>query len=111
MALETRHSRLCDGDMDACFNAFDKDGDGLLSITEFELICRALFRNDRGKIYGLEEDQLREVYSIFDLKGDGMIDREEFEVACFRILSLVLFNTIFIKQSRNIYILSIYIYI
>lgn len=80
MALETRHSRQSDGDMDACFNAFDKDGDGLLSITEFELICRALFRNDRGKIYGLEENQLQKVFSIFDLKGDGMIDREEFEV-------------------------------
>lgn len=66
--------------MDACFNAFDKDGDGFLSISEFDLICRALFRNDRGKIYGLEEDQLREVYSIFDFKGDGLIDREEFEV-------------------------------
>jgi len=66
--------------MDACFNAFDKDGDGLLSISEFDLICRALFRNDRGKIYGLEEEQLREVYSIFDFKDDGMIDKEEFEV-------------------------------
>lgn len=66
--------------MDACFNAFDKDGDGFLSISEFDLICRALFRNDRGKIYGFEEDQLREVFTIFDLKGDGLIDREEFEV-------------------------------
>ncbi|XP_028048425.1 uncharacterized protein LOC105837561 [Monomorium pharaonis] len=67
-------------DMDACFNAFDKDGDGFLSISEFDLICRALFRNDRGKIYGLEEEQLREVFSIFDFKGDGLIDRKEFEV-------------------------------
>ncbi|XP_020291978.1 uncharacterized protein LOC109858787 [Pseudomyrmex gracilis] len=66
--------------MDACFNAFDKDGDGFLSISEFDLICRALFRNDRGKIYGFEEDQLREVYSIFDIKNDGIIDREEFEI-------------------------------
>ncbi|XP_025991776.2 uncharacterized protein LOC105198315 [Solenopsis invicta] len=77
--LETG-SRQVARDMDACFNAFDKDCDGFLSISEFDLICRALFRNDRGKIYGLEEDQLREVYSIFDLKGDGVIDREEFEV-------------------------------
>lgn len=80
--------------MDACFNAFDKDGDGFLSISEFDLICRALFRNDRGKIYGLEEEQLREVYSIFDLKDDGMIDKEEFEVRRMRrnisIVSLVL---------------------
>ncbi|KAG7197847.1 hypothetical protein KM043_001659 [Ampulex compressa] len=66
--------------MDACFTAFDKDGDGFLSIAEFELICRALFRNDRGKIYTLEEDQLQDIFSIFDLKGDGGIDREEFEI-------------------------------
>lgn len=66
--------------MDACFTAFDKDEDGFLSITEFELICRALFRNERGKIYDLEESQLKEIYSIFDSKGDGMIDKEEFEV-------------------------------
>ncbi|XP_018397915.1 PREDICTED: uncharacterized protein LOC108775939 [Cyphomyrmex costatus] len=78
--LETGSRQVASRDMDACFNAFDKDGDGFLSISEFDLICRALFRNDRGKIYGLEEDQLREVYSIFDLKGDGLIDREEFEV-------------------------------
>ncbi|KAL6420453.1 hypothetical protein ACFW04_014446 [Cataglyphis niger] len=80
-SLETSSQQVVElKDMDACFNAFDKDGDGLLSISEFDLICRALFRNDRGKIYGLEEDQLREVYSIFDFKGDGMIDKEEFEV-------------------------------
>nr|XP_012152325.1 PREDICTED: nicotinamidase isoform X1 [Megachile rotundata] len=66
--------------MDACFTAFDKDADGYLSLTEFELICRALFRNDRGKVYNLEENQLKEIYSIFDLNGDGMIDKEEFEV-------------------------------
>ncbi|XP_029662754.1 uncharacterized protein LOC115235242 [Formica exsecta] len=79
--LETSSRQVVElRDMDACFNAFDKDSDGLLSISEFDLICRALFRNDRGKIYGLEEDQLREVYSIFDLKDDGMIDKEEFEV-------------------------------
>ncbi|XP_076161856.1 nicotinamidase-like [Ptiloglossa arizonensis] len=66
--------------MDACFTAFDKDEDGYLSLTEFELICRALFRNDRGKIYTLEKDQLSEIYSIFDWKGDGKIDREEFEM-------------------------------
>ncbi|XP_043275082.1 uncharacterized protein Naam [Venturia canescens] len=66
--------------MDACFTAFDKDCDGFLSIDEFELICRALFRNDRGKIYGLEEKQLVEIYQIFDFKCDGKLDREEFEI-------------------------------
>lgn len=66
--------------MDACFTAFDKDEDGFLSVSEFKLICCALFRNNLGKVYTLEEDQLQEIYSIFDLNNDGMIDREEFEV-------------------------------
>ncbi|KAG8034631.1 hypothetical protein G9C98_007707 [Cotesia typhae] len=67
-------------DMDACFSAFDRDADGFLSIEEFELIYRALFRNDRGKIYGVEDYQLREIFDIFDTKKDGVIDRDEFEV-------------------------------
>ncbi|XP_046818346.1 uncharacterized protein LOC124423974 isoform X1 [Vespa crabro] len=66
--------------MDACFTAFDKDEDGFLSVSEFKLICSALFRNNLGKVYTLEEDQLQEIYSIFDLNNDGMIDREEFEI-------------------------------
>lgn len=66
--------------MDACFTAFDKDGDGFLSLLEFELICRALFRNDRGKVYELEEQQLKEIFAVFDIKGDGLLDRKEFEV-------------------------------
>ncbi|XP_034948815.1 uncharacterized protein Naam [Chelonus insularis] len=67
-------------DMDACFTAFDRDADGFLSIDEFELICRALFRNDRGKVYNIEENQLKEIFDIFDTKNDGFLDREEFEV-------------------------------
>lgn len=47
---------------------------------EFEFICRALFRNDRGKVYNVDESQLKDMYSIFDLNGDGKIDKEEFEV-------------------------------
>lgn len=64
--------------MDACFTAFDKDCDGYLNVSEFDAICRALFRNDRGKVYGLPENQLQEVFSIFDLNKDNLISREEF---------------------------------
>ena len=66
--------------MDACFSAFDKDQDGFLSVAEFELICKALFRNDRGKVYALEEDRLKDIFQVFDTDGNGLIDRKEFEV-------------------------------
>ncbi|KAJ1520528.1 hypothetical protein ONE63_003649 [Megalurothrips usitatus] len=65
-------------DMDACFTAFDKDGDGYLDLKEFGSVCRALFRNDKGKIYSLEPKQLYEIFNIFDRNKDGYIDREEF---------------------------------
>lgn len=52
--------------------------DGKLDLDEFRLICKALFRNDRGKIYGLEEPRLKEVFDTFDVNQDGFVDREEF---------------------------------
>lgn len=90
---------IFDKKMDACFVAFDKDGDGLLSIDEFEFICRALFRNDRGKIYGVEEPQLKEIFDTFDLNGDGFINPKEFEVS---------FSFFLNKRILNFYFLSKY---
>ncbi|XP_022914874.1 nicotinamidase isoform X2 [Onthophagus taurus] len=52
--------------------------DGKLDLDEFRLICKALFRNDKGKIYSLEENKLKEIFDIFDQDADGFIDREEF---------------------------------
>ena len=67
--------------MDACFSAFDKDKDGFLNIDEFDLLCKALFRNDSGKVYNLEEDKLKEIFDVFDVDGNKLIDRKEFEVS------------------------------
>ncbi|XP_050439318.1 nicotinamidase [Adelges cooleyi] len=64
--------------MDACFSAFDDDGDGFLNIHEFDSICKGLFRNDRGIVYSLDADRLEHIFSIFDTKKDGLIDRQEF---------------------------------
>ncbi|XP_047102120.1 uncharacterized protein LOC124721279 isoform X1 [Schistocerca piceifrons] len=64
--------------MDACFSAFDKNGDGLIDKGEFASICRTLFRNDRGFIYNIEQPQIEEMHAVFDLNKDGYIDREEF---------------------------------
>lgn len=52
--------------------------DNRLDLDEFRLICKALFRNDRGKIYGLEERRLKEVFETFDVNDDGFIDKDEF---------------------------------
>ncbi|XP_038221237.1 uncharacterized protein LOC119839111 [Zerene cesonia] len=65
-------------DMDACYETFDKDGDGQLNVEEFRLICKALFRNDKGHIYPLSEEKVRHVFQVFDKNGDGFIDKEEF---------------------------------
>ncbi|KAL5274962.1 KIAA0368 family protein [Megaselia abdita] len=65
--------------MDACFTAFDKDGDGKLSLAEFTLICRALFRNDKGHIYDVPKDRLHHMFEVFDINTDGFIDRDEFK--------------------------------
>uniref|UniRef100_A0A1A9VDG0 EF-hand domain-containing protein n=1 Tax=Glossina austeni TaxID=7395 RepID=A0A1A9VDG0_GLOAU len=65
--------------MDACFTAFDKDGDGRLNLAEFTLICRALFRNDRGHIYDVPAERLEQIFSVFDTNDDGYIDRDEFK--------------------------------
>ncbi|CAH1960593.1 unnamed protein product [Acanthoscelides obtectus] len=65
-------------DMDACFNAFDKDRDGYLHLNEFRVLCQALFRNNKGQTYELEDYQLRDVFHIFDTKNDDKIDRGEF---------------------------------
>lgn len=49
-----------------------------MDLDEFRLICKALFRNDRGKIYGLEEGRLKQVFETFDENEDGFIDKDEF---------------------------------
>ncbi|KAJ0172033.1 hypothetical protein K1T71_012006 [Dendrolimus kikuchii] len=65
-------------DMDACYETFDKDGDGKLNLEEFRLICKALFRNDKGHIYPLPEERARHIFQVFDKNSDGFIDKEEF---------------------------------
>ncbi|XP_045779395.1 uncharacterized protein LOC123876971 [Maniola jurtina] len=65
-------------DMDACYETFDKDGDGQLNLDEFRLICRALFRNDKGHIYPLSEERARHIFQVFDKNDDGFIDKDEF---------------------------------
>lgn len=53
--------------------------DDRLNLDEFTLICRALFRNDKGHIYDVPHERLEQIFAVFDVNGDGFIDREEFK--------------------------------
>ncbi|XKL62835.1 hypothetical protein PGB90_002668 [Kerria lacca] len=64
--------------MNACFTAFDKDRDGFLNFEEFSCVCKALFRNDDGIIYRMEDSEMKDIFEIFDLNQDGYIDLNEF---------------------------------
>lgn len=48
-------------------------------MAEFTVICRALFRNDKGHVYVVPDDQLEQMFAVFDKNGDGYIDRDEFQ--------------------------------
>lgn len=39
----------------------------MLTLNDFSTLTRALFRNDQGKAYPVEETQLKEMFDVFDL--------------------------------------------
>lgn len=92
--------------MDACFTAFDKDGDDLLSPDEFQLICRALFRNDKGHIYVVADDQLRQMFAVFDKNADGYIDRGEFHFCWNNWIKVIVrpINAFLVVDAQNDFI-------
>lgn len=64
--------------MDACFKSFDKDEDLSLNINEFTALLRALFRNEKGRPYPIDETMCTEIFNIFNKSGDGSLSKEEF---------------------------------
>jgi hypothetical protein len=40
--------------------------DGLLDQNDFNKVCCALFRNDRGTVYTCSPDMQREMFQVFD---------------------------------------------
>ncbi|CAB4057732.1 unnamed protein product [Lepeophtheirus salmonis] len=64
--------------MEACFKAFDKDEDNNLNISEFSSLLKALFRNDKGKPYSVDEQMCNDIFNIFNRQGDGSMNKEEF---------------------------------
>ncbi|UYV67746.1 hypothetical protein LAZ67_5001866, partial [Cordylochernes scorpioides] len=57
----------------SCLAEFDRDGDGALSVGEFQSLCQALFRP-----YSLPVVQLLEIFFLLDRDRDGRLDHAEF---------------------------------
>jgi len=64
--------------MEACFAAFDKDEDSAININEFTSICKALFRNEKGKPYKMDTSLVNDLFMIFNVSGDGSMSKQEF---------------------------------
>jgi calmodulin len=61
-----------DQELQACFRAFDKNGDGRISLEELELAMKELGEN-------MTMEELHEMMKDGDVDKDGMIDFEEFK--------------------------------
>lgn len=72
--------------------------DDRLSLAEFTLICRALFRNDKGHIYVVQSDKLEQMFAVFDKNEDGYIDRDEFQFCWNQWIKTVLILYIFLHH-------------
>ena len=64
--------------MDASFQSFDKDRDLSINIAEWTSLLKALFRNDKGVPYPIDEYQANDLFNIFNKGGDGSMSKEEY---------------------------------
>lgn len=76
--------------MEECLEAFDKNGDGKLDFEEFCIICQALFQNDKGEAYTLDEKRLKEIFKVFDQNNDDFIDQDEFTFCWYRWIKTII---------------------
>ena len=52
--------------------------DNAMNINEFTALIKALFRNEKGKPYPVDNHLINEIFLIFNKSGDGSISKEEF---------------------------------
>ena len=51
--------------------------DKSININEFSALCTALFKNDKGKPYPLDSQQISDLFMIFNTSGDGSMSMQE----------------------------------
>ncbi|XP_065566213.1 nicotinamidase-like [Artemia franciscana] len=66
--------------MEQCFAAFDRDGDGFMTLEDFGVLCRSLFRNEDAVSYEVDDMKMKEIFEVFDLNEDNNIDLDEFRL-------------------------------
>ena len=64
--------------MDASFRNFDKDEDLSINIGEWQALLKALFRDDKGVPYPIDDYMANELFMIFNKGGDGSMSKEEY---------------------------------
>ena len=52
--------------------------DKSININEFTALCTALFKNEKGKPYKLDSQQISDLFMIFNTSGDGSMSMQEF---------------------------------
>jgi len=72
-------------DIETLFNELDKDGDGTLSLEEFEDSLRDDRMNAFIKVLDIEVQDAFELYKLLDENGSGSISSDEFVEGCMRL--------------------------
>ena len=59
-------------------NLQNDNSDKSININEFTALCTALFKNEKGKPYKLDSQQISDLFMIFNVSGDGSMSMQEF---------------------------------
>ena len=57
---------------EACFEAFDKDKDSALNLAEFSALLEALFRDEKGQPYTIDENKAKARYKVNNIEHSAL---------------------------------------
>lgn len=69
--------------------------DKSININEFTALCTALFKNEKGKPYKLDSQQISDLFMIFNVSGDGSMSMQ---VNIAIVIIVVVSENIFVRS-------------